>query len=236
MAKDSFDLNSLAEYLHLTPPEVRRMADRDKIPGRKVGGEWRFSQAEIHQWFEERIGASDAQELVEVEKVLHIQSQKRLVDSFHIPDLMLPQNVFVPLLAKTKTKVIQSLCDGIANTGLLWDADKFADAIRSREELHPTALENGVALLHPRRPMETIVSEAFLGLGITSRGIPFGGPRGAMTDIFFVIGSTDEAVHLRVLARLSRLVVQDEMLEALRECSSQGQAWDVVQQFDLELD
>jgi len=236
MAKDSFDLESLAEYLHLTPPEVRRMADRDKIPGRKVSGQWRFSKAEIHQWFEERIGASDAQELVQVEKVLHIQSQKQLVESFHIPDLMGPQNVFVPLLAKTKTKVIQALCDGIADSGLLWDADKFADAIRSREELHPTALENGVALLHPRRPMDTIVSEAFLGLGITSSGIPFGGPRGAMTDIFFVIGSTDEAVHLRVLARLSRLIVQDDLLDSLRGATSPGQAWDLIQKFDLELD
>jgi len=42
-----------------TPDQVKKMAERNKLPGRRIGGQWRFSQPEIHQWFEERIGASD---------------------------------------------------------------------------------------------------------------------------------------------------------------------------------
>ena len=73
MAEESFDIDSLAVYLHLTPEQVRKMADRDRLPGRRVGGQWRFSKAEIHHWFEDRIGASNENELIEVEKVLDLQ-------------------------------------------------------------------------------------------------------------------------------------------------------------------
>ena len=50
--------------------------------------------------------------------------------------------------------------------------------------MHSTALDNGVALLHPRRPMPAILAEAVLALGITPGGIPFGSG-GSLTDIFF---------------------------------------------------
>ena len=231
MSNEDFDLPSLAEFLHITPAEARKMAERGRVPGKRIGGQWKFFRAEIHEWFENRIGLSDERELAEVEKVFEIQSQKQLVDEFHIPDL-----VFVPFLAKTKPKVIQLLCDSVTATGVLWDPDRMADAIRKREDLHPTALGNGVAMLHPRRPMTNIIGEAFIALGVTSSGIAFGGPRGTLTDIFFLIGSTDEAVHLRVLARLSRLIQEPEFLDTLRSMETSADAHQCITDFDAQLD
>ena len=46
----------------------------------------------------------------------------------------------------------------------MWEQDKFAEAIRAREVLHSTALDNGVALLHPRRPMHGCLMDPFLAL------------------------------------------------------------------------
>ncbi len=235
MPQEDFDINKLAAYLHLTPDQVRKMADRGRLPGRRVSGAWRFSQAEIHQWFEEKIGLSDNEELTKVEKVLNRASEKTLEESFHIPDLLSMDNVYVPFLARTKSSVIQKICDLTAETGRLWDPSKMADALQSREELHPTALENGVALLHPRRPMSSIIGEPFLALGVTSSGIPFGGPRGCLTDVFFLIGSTNESVHLRLLARLSRLIQQPELLESIRAAERPEEAWDAISEFDEKL-
>ena len=236
MPSEDFDIDSLAEFLHITPAAARKMAEKGRVPGKKIGGQWKFFGEEIHAWFENRIGVSDERELAEVEKVLEIQSSKQLVDSFHIPDMMPADLVFVPLLARTKPKVIQLLCDKVAATGVLWDAEKMGDAIRKREDLHPTALENGVAMLHPRRPMTSILGEAFVAIGITSSGIPFGGPRGTLTDIFFLIGSTDEAVHLRVLARLSRLIREADFLSTLRSASDSAEAHRCITEFDEQLD
>ena len=117
----------------------------------------------------------------------------------------------------------------------MWLPDKMSLAIRNREELHPTALENGVALLHPRRPLTDAFADSFLALGITSSGIPFGGPRGVLTDIFFLIASADEATHLRILARLSRLIQMESLTDSLRAASGPKEAWEIIKSADDEL-
>ena len=233
---EDFDVMSLAAYLHLSPEQIRKMASRDRLPGRRVGGKWRFSRAEIHQWFEKKIGASDEQGLSEVEKVLYRNPGSDAGDEPCISELLMPETTYVPLLARTKSSVIKNVCDLTAQTGRLWDPVKMAEALTSREELHPTALGNGVALLHPRRPLPSIMGDPFLALGITTSGIPFGGPRGCLTDVFFLIGSTSEAVHLRVLARLSRLIQQSDWLTELRKTESSTEAWQVISDGDTRLD
>jgi len=100
-------------------------------------------------------------------------------------------------------------------TGWLWDPGVMAEAVRSREEMHTTALGNGVALLHPRRPMPKILAQACLALGCTTTGIPFG-TDAPMTDVFFLICSLDDRSHLRVLARLSRVLATPGFLGLLR--------------------
>lgn len=210
-----FDITSLADFLHLTAAQVQRMADRGRLPGRKIGGQWRFSRADIHHWFESQIGASDSEELKGVEQVLQ-RHQTGGGDPVRVSRRLSLDAIAIPLVARTKNSAIDSICQLAANSGKLWDASAMADAIRSRERLHPTALENGVALLHPRRPMPTIIDDSFLALGITSHGIPFGGPRGTLTDVFFLVASYDDAIHLRLLARLSRLIVEPGFLDELR--------------------
>ena len=235
MAEEDFDLESLAKFLHLTPDQVRKMADRGKIPARRVGGGWRFSRAEIHHWFETKIGLSDEKELIEVQKVLDRQKATSESSFEKITELLLPERIAIPLPAKTKNSVIEKVCEFSADSGALWQPTEMAAAIRSREELHPTALENGVALLHPRRPRPSFFGEPFLVLGVTSSGIPFGGPRGCLTDIFFLIASPDEAFHLRVLARLSRLVHLGELLQGIREAENPNEVWQLIDQADENL-
>lgn len=216
MTPKDFNIDSLAVYLHLTPAQVLRMAERGRLPARKIGGQWRFSEAEIHHWLEDRIGVSDEEELVRVEGVLDRQSGGVSVE-VSISEMLPVEAVAVPLEARTRNKVIEKMATLAMGTGLLWDAPKMAQAVRDRENLHPTALDNGVALLHPRRPMTSVLAEPLLALGRTYSGVPFGGERGALTDIFFLICSTDDQGHLRTLARLSRLLNDTAFLEGVRE-------------------
>src|SRR6185436_4374292 len=67
MADDDFDLAALAAYLHMMPAQVSRLAERGNLPGRRIGGAWRFSRPEISQWLEQRIGLSDDGELAAME-------------------------------------------------------------------------------------------------------------------------------------------------------------------------
>jgi PTS system nitrogen regulatory IIA component len=234
MAAQDFDIDSLATYLHLTPPQVARMADRGKLPGRKIGGQWRFSEAEVHHWLEDRIGLSDEEQLVQVENVLD-RRRGGPVEAVSIARMLPVEAVAVPLQARTRGSVIDDMTELAARTGRLWDPGKMAHAIRERENLHPTALDNGVALLHPRRPLPNIVEEPFLAVGRTYQGIPFGGTGGGLTDVFFLICSVDDQGHLRTLARLSRLLNDTLFLDGLR-CSDDPRslhAWVALREADL---
>jgi len=234
MASDDFDLDGLAAYLHLTPQQVSRMVERARLPGRKVAGQWRFSRAEIHHWLEDRIGASDEEALIEVEGVL--QRADAHSDAVVSIRALLPVAAISPdLQARTRNSVISAMVHLAAQTGLLWDPDKLAEAVRARENLHPTALDNGVALLHPRRPLPTVLAEPLLALGKTSQSIPFGGPRGGLTDVFFLICSVDDRGHLRTLARLSRLVGDPAFLSALRALDSAAAMHDCIMEFEGKL-
>lgn len=216
MVDDDFGIETLAAYLHLDPAQVLRLVERGKLPGRKVGGQWRFAQAQIHHWLEERIGISSDEELIEMEGVLERATGEE-TPPIAIAELLPREAIAVPLSARTRGSVITSMVELAAHTGWLWDVPKMAEAVRAREDMVPTALENGVALLHPRRPLPTILDRPFLAFGSTHRGLPFGAPRGLLTDLFFLICSIDDAGHLRVLARLARLISDPEFLQALRE-------------------
>jgi nitrogen PTS system EIIA component len=229
MAQDDFDIDRLAAYLHMMPAAVVKLAERGKLPGRRVGGEWRFSAAEIHHWLEDRIGLSDEEALIEMEGALDRVVDASAIATISIFDLLREEAIGLPLGARTRTSVIAKMAELAARTHLLWDTGKMAEAVKAREEMHSTALDNGVALLHPRRPMPTILAEAVLALGITPGGIPFGST-GSLTDIFFLICSTSEHEHLRILARLSRLINDQDFLSALRAADNPAALHRLIQE------
>jgi PTS system nitrogen regulatory IIA component len=223
MAQDDFDIDRLANYLHMMPDAVTKLAERGKLPGRRVGGEWRFSAAEIHHWLEDRIGLSDDEALAHVEGALDRASKDSDVEQVSVRRLLHVESIEIPLDARTRGSVIVRMTELAAATHLLWDPAKMAEAIRAREEMHSTALDNGVALLHPRRPMAAILAEAVLALGISPNVVPFGS-NGQMSDIFFLICSTSDHEHLRILARLSRVIHDQDFLAELRGAADAAEA------------
>jgi PTS system nitrogen regulatory IIA component len=214
MAEQDFDIDGLAKYLHLSPQQVERLASRGNLPGRRVAGQWRFSTAEVHHWMEERMGLLEDNELAEVEGML-AKADNEVVQDVMLAHVLSTETICVELGGRTKNSVINEMAQVAAGSGMLWDPDSMADAIRAREALQSTAMDNGVALLHPRRPLPNILAEPVLAVGLAPRGIPFGGSS-RLTDIFMLICSCDDRGHLRTLARLSRIIGDEDFLASLR--------------------
>jgi PTS system nitrogen regulatory IIA component len=83
--------------------------------------------------------------------------------------------------------------------------------------------------------MPSILGQAFVALGRTDGGIPFGGSRGSLTDIFFLLLSTDDRIHLWTLARLSRLIRSEGFVEELRGVPSAVAAHELIARREQEL-
>ena len=54
MAKKTYLVEEVSEYLRIHPYTTRRLAREGKIPAFKAGGQWRFDVEEIDNWSREQ--------------------------------------------------------------------------------------------------------------------------------------------------------------------------------------
>jgi len=54
-ANDILTLEEVASYLRLTPQTIYKWAQEKRIPGAKLGKEWRFRKSIIDRWLDEQI-------------------------------------------------------------------------------------------------------------------------------------------------------------------------------------
>src|SRR5205807_3718037 len=134
-------------------------------------------------------------------------------------------SIAVPLRASTKASVLKELVKLAEQSWQVVNAQAILEAVRAREVLATTALPNGVAIPHPHRPLPAALGEAVIAYGRTASGIPFGTDLGGVTDIFFLVACRDDRTHLRVLARLSRLLLRPGFLDELRAAETAADVW-----------
>tara|TARA_R110002111_G_scaffold168038_1_gene233847 strand:+ start:122657 stop:123364 length:708 start_codon:yes stop_codon:yes gene_type:complete len=225
MAHEPFSLNDLSKQLGRDRRELEKLANRGRIPGRKVKGEWQFHPTEITHWLEQEMRGYTTSELELVEQT---HSPSQLDSSSLISSLMPEELIEVPLNARTKRSVLESMIEVAGRTWQIWEPATVLSAVQQREEAYPTTFENGVAIPHPRTPIPDAVGEPVIAYGRTLSGIPFGAPDGSLTDIFFLVICTDASTHLSVLARLGRILQLPGFVDQLREASTPQQTRQVI--------
>jgi PTS system nitrogen regulatory IIA component len=231
MSGEVMDLEQLAAYLQRDVREVTRLVSRGHLPGRKVSGQWRFVRAEINHWLETQLPDYTEQQLSALESGgVHNYDEEPLMSV-----LLSEATTAVPLAASTRTSVLQELVTLAEQSWQVYDPAAILEAVRQREELQSTALDSGVAIPHPRRPLAAALGEPVLAYGRTTCGIPFGAPGGGLTDLFFLVCCRDDRTHLQVLARLSRLLLRPGFTEALRTAETPAESYQLIAATEKEL-
>jgi excisionase family DNA binding protein len=59
-ANDILTLEEVASYLRLTPQTIYKWAQEKRIPGAKLGKEWRFRKSIIDRWLDDQILSDDS--------------------------------------------------------------------------------------------------------------------------------------------------------------------------------
>lgn len=224
MGNDTMDVEQLAAYLQRDVREVGKLASRGVLPGKKVGGEWRFARAEINHWIETQLPNYTEPQLSALERRGAQTGDREPL----LRDLLSPATVAVPLVATTKGSVLRELVNLAEQSWVVYDAAAVLESVRAREEMGSTLLPNGVAIPHLRRPLPLMLGEPVMAFARTTTGIPFGGPRGELADLFFLVLSRDDSTHLRVLARLTRILMQTELLAQLREAQTGAESLELL--------
>jgi PTS system nitrogen regulatory IIA component len=209
-------LEEVARYLHLTPADLEHLVKDQAIPFEKRGERLVFRKGEIEAWASRRILGFAERRLTEYHQKSTCGTQAILPQEAIMAELIRPDFIAPALTAKTKASTLRGMVALAEETGLLNDARALLGGLEAREKLCSTAIPGGIALLHPRLQQPYLFEASFIVLGRTLQEIHFGAPDGQPTDLFFLICSQDDRVHLHTLARLCLLALKTDLLARLR--------------------
>ena len=232
MSHDWYSLDELARQLGRDRREIEKLVNRGRIPGRKISGEWQFHPMEITHWLEQEMREYTDRELAVLEQT---HRSVEVNDPHPVAALLRVETVQVPLEARTKRSVLESLVELAGRTWEVWQPAALLTAIQERETVLSTAFENGVAIPHPRNPLPDALGQSVIAFGRTLSGIPFGAPNRGMTDLSFLVVCRDSRTHLHVLARLGRMLQNTEFLERLRATEDSVSAYHLICEADREI-
>jgi len=196
-----------AEYLKLAERTLVRLAHEGKIPGVKIGGQWRFRRALLDEYLD-----TLASESVASSGNAPAQAVDVRLDQILNADQIIPS-----LDATDRAGVIHAMSEHVTNLGLVNDQSWLEAALTARERLVPTAVPEGVAFMHARRRATDMFPQQFIALGRSSEGLAFGSPDMAKTKVFFLLALRNDTLHLRWLSRLAWIVRSSGRLNRLIE-------------------
>jgi PTS system nitrogen regulatory IIA component len=154
----------------------------------------------------------------------------KIVD-FVGPELIVPQ-----LTAHEKSAVIRELADHLAAhvTGpQKIDREVLAKVLLERERLASTAIGEGVAIPHGKLDA---VGKLVAVVGRAPEGVDFDSMDGRPTHLFFVLVAPENStgVHLKALARISRLFKDPEFRTRLMQAKDAQEIFRVIADEDAK--
>lgn len=207
----------VAGYLHLEKMEIERMAKRGEIPHHRNGPVLVFRKNEVDAWASQRLLALHPEHLSDYHAAASHKQHDLSTRHALVPELMRPDWIIPQFHARTKPSVLREMTALADSTRLVVDAAELLTSLESREKMASTALGGGVALLHPPHHQPYQFDDSFIVLARTLSAIPFGSPDGQATDIFFLICTQDDWIHLHILSRICMMCHNTSLLMDLRE-------------------
>lgn len=211
----TLSVDEVAVYLHVPRRDVEHWVRAGEIPHEQRGGRPVFQRAEIDGWASQRILALPGRRLVQYHKDSTEGMRGQLETEALMPVLIHEEYIRTILEAKTRRSVVEEIVDLAEQTDRVNDPAELLESVLAREELCPTALPGGLALLHCRSHDAYRFEGSFIVLGRSIQGLPFGAPDGRATRFFFLLCAQEEQLHLHMLARLCLMAQNTTLLDRL---------------------
>ena len=134
-------------------------------------------------------------------------------------DILSPDSTIVDLKGDTKEEIIAELVASLSASEAISDQDKVLQAVLEREKIMRTGIGDGIAIPHGKSDS---VVELVAALGTQRRGVDFEALDGEPAYVFFLLVSPANVSgpHIKALARISRLLKNDDFKKKLITASS----------------
>lgn len=203
------DIKSAAKMIGTPEGTLRRWASQGKIPARERSGMYVFRKNELARWARRRnmtIMDSPAPAVPKVVGVSLYESMKR-------------GGVFFAVPGGKAGEVLEAACSMVSVPETV-DRKTLLERLLQREALASTGIGQGVAIPHPRYPLETISAGGMIATCFLEEAVNFNAVDGLPVFVVFIIFSPDTKTHLKLLSRLSFCLRDDGFIQILRGCEN----------------
>lgn len=151
-----------------------------------------------------------------------------------VVDILREDQVIPQLRSRTKTEMLHELASHLAEHHLEIQKEQLVAVLLDRERLGTTAIGEGIAIPHGKLPDLKGVVAVF---GRSLAGIDCHSLDGGVTKLIFLLVAPEDSVgvHLKALARVSRLLKDKAFRERLLQSHTQADLYRVICEEDAKL-
>ncbi|MCU0614772.1 MAG: PTS sugar transporter subunit IIA [Desulfobacterales bacterium] len=149
-----------------------------------------------------------------------------------ITEVLYKEAILVDLKANDKKGVLEELSKPVSRIAGI-NQQELVRVLMEREQLGSTGIGGGIGIPHGKlKNLDNLV----LGFGLSRKGIDFDSMDRRPTHIFFLLVTPENStgLHLKVLARISRLLKNEDFKEKLFQISDAEEFFNEIEQVDYE--
>ena len=217
----------LAEYIKLNEKTVIKMAQSGDLPGKKIGNQWRFQLMAIDNYLQDNIMKSSGEDLNTLIRTMET--------SIPLSRLTKPPLINLNLKSNQREEVLFEISKIACEAGLTPSIKILFEELKKREKMLSTAVGDGIAIPHPRHPSKKLFKTPNIVICRTQLGINFDAPDKKKVHLFFLICAPDVCIHLRLLAKVSKLLHAKDIIQKFMEADSGEEVIKILLEFERQV-
>ena len=146
-----------------------------------------------------------------------------------ITDILKKECIIPELMAKNKRQVLEELADALVGSlpaGRV-EQDTLVEVLCEREKLGSTGIGDGIAIPHGKI---FGLDEPAISFGRSTEGVDFDSMDDRPTHLFFLLVTPENSAgtHLRILARIARLLKSDAFRKKLLDAVTTDEIFEII--------
>lgn len=144
-----------------------------------------------------------------------------------ISELLNPQAIVADMQSRDKNRALTELTDALVACEPSLNRTDVIEVLQEREKLGSTGIGDGVAIPHGKLGG---IPELMLAFGRSRSGVDFESMDGQSAHLFFLLIAPEESVgvHLKTLARISKLLKDSAVRRKLLEATDRSAIYQVI--------
>lgn len=227
MGRMNLSVGEVAQCLDLPSSTIERWIRQGRIPIHKSGGECVFDVSRLRKW------AAKHNLTFTPERGGKPEEEKSGMDGL-LPALK-RGGVFYELAGQDAEDVLRSAVEVIPQN-VATDRGELLNRLIEREQLTSTGIGKGVAIPHPRTPLEEGAPLPAICTCFLEEEVVYGAVDDKPVFILFLLISPDVKLHLHLLSRLAYCLRNDDFIAFLKGRPESGALFQKIGELEKQLD